>query len=128
GIITNSRYSEGVMGDAGGITAGELTDRLEKLLGRKPLCLSFGAEEIGDVAIITGGAQGYFEKAVAAGADCFITGEASEYNYAQSKELGAHFIAAGHYQTERFGIIALGEKITEELGVPTEIIEFPNPI
>ncbi len=128
GIITNSRYSEGAMGDAGGIAAGELSNRLEKLLGRKPLCLNFGAEEIGKVAIITGGAQGYFEKAVAEGADCFITGEASEYNYAQSKELGVHFIAAGHYQTERFGIIALGEKITKELGVPAEIIEFPNPI
>lgn len=128
GIITNSRYSESVMGDAGHVKIEELNLRLAKILGRKPTTLSFGAPKIGKVAIITGAAQGYFEKAVAEGADCFITGEASEYNYAQSKELGVHFIAAGHYQTERFGIIALGEKILKELGIPSEFVEFPNPI
>ena len=47
---------------------------------------------------------------------------------AQAKEAGIHFIAAGHYATETFGIRRLGELVTEQFGVEQSFIDLPNPI
>jgi putative NIF3 family GTP cyclohydrolase 1 type 2 len=59
------------------------------------------------VAWCTGGAQGYFEAAIAAGADVFITGEISEPQAHLAREMGVAFIAAGHHATERYGAPAV---------------------
>ena len=48
-------------------------------------------------------------EAVDAGLDAFLTGEPREHVMADARESGIHFIAAGHYATETFGIRALGE-------------------
>jgi hypothetical protein len=55
------------------------------------------------VAWCTGGAQGYFEAAIAAGADAFLTGEISEPQAHLARETGVAFLACGHHATERFG-------------------------
>ena len=38
-----------------------------------------------------------------------------------------HFIAAGHYATETFGVRRLGELVAERFGVEHEFIDVPNP-
>jgi putative NIF3 family GTP cyclohydrolase 1 type 2 len=52
----------------------------------------------------TGGAQGYFGEAIAAGVDAFVTGEASEPCEHLARESGVAFLAAGRRATERFGV------------------------
>ena len=47
-------------------------------LGRMPILLPGDGRPLKRVAWCTGGAQGYFEAAIAAGADVFVTGEVSE--------------------------------------------------
>ncbi|MDH5560443.1 MAG: Nif3-like dinuclear metal center hexameric protein [Deltaproteobacteria bacterium] len=101
---------------------------IEEKLKRKPLLFEFGKKEIQTIAIITGGAQGYFEDALMSGADVFVTGEVSEHNYGFSQENRMHFISAGHYATERFGILALGEKIQEKWRIPVQFVELDNPV
>jgi len=128
GILNTPKYAEGMMGTTDLENIEALGERIETVLHRKPLLIPYGPKLIKKVAIVTGGAQGYFLQAIEAGADCFITGEASEQNYSMSKEYGVHFISAGHYQTERFGIQALGAKITQEFGIACEFMDFPNPI
>jgi putative NIF3 family GTP cyclohydrolase 1 type 2 len=59
------------------------------------------------VAWCTGGAQGYFEEAIAAGADAFITGELSEPQAHLARETGVAFLACGHHATERYGAPAV---------------------
>jgi putative NIF3 family GTP cyclohydrolase 1 type 2 len=59
------------------------------------------------VAWCTGGAQGYFEAAIAAGADAFVTGEISEPQAHLARETGVAFLACGHHATERFGAPAV---------------------
>jgi putative NIF3 family GTP cyclohydrolase 1 type 2 len=39
-----------------------------------------------------------------------------------------HFLAAGHYATETFGVRALGERLAERFGVRHVFIDVPNPI
>ena len=51
------------------------------------------------IAWCTGGAQGYFEAAIAAGADAFITGEISEPQAHYARECGVAFLACGHHAT-----------------------------
>ena len=49
------------------------------------------------------------DQAVAEGYDAFLTGEPKENVMADAREAGIHFIAAGHYATETFGVRRLGD-------------------
>lgn len=60
--------------------------------------------------------------------DLFITGENSEWIREIFREVGIHYIAGGHYHTERFGILALEKVIKEKLAVETEFIELMNNV
>lgn len=60
--------------------------------------------------------------------DLFITGEDSEWIREIFREVGIHYIAGGHYHTERFGLLAMEKIIKEKLDVDTEFIEFVNNV
>ena len=60
--------------------------------------------------------------------DALVTGEPREAAFADARELGVHFFAAGHYATEKFGVRRLGELVAERFGVEHTFIDFPNPI
>lgn len=122
------RYAQGIMGETDILSINELSEVVSQALGREPTVLPFGPEKIRTVAIVTGGAQGYFLEAIDAGADCFVTGEISEQNYTMSREFGVHFISAGHYSTEMFGIQSLGHNLTSQLDVQVEFVHIPNPV
>ena len=80
------------------------------------------------MAWCTGAAQGYFEQAIAAGADVFISGEISEPTVHLARESGVPYIAAGHHATERYGIRALGEHLARELGLRADFVDIDNPV
>ncbi len=79
------------------------------------------------IAWCTGGAQGYFEPAIAAGADAFITGEISEPQAHLARETGVAFLACGHHATERFGAPAVGRHAAARLGLEHLHIDIENP-
>jgi putative NIF3 family GTP cyclohydrolase 1 type 2 len=68
------------------------------------------------------------QAAIDAGAQAYLTGEASEQNFHLARETGTGFIAAGHHATERYGIAALGRAIAQEFGVRVDFIDLDNPI
>ena len=80
------------------------------------------------MAVLTGGGARYVSQAVAEGYDCYVTGEAAEPTKHAAKEAGIHFVAAGHYATETFGVKALAARIADELGVDWEFVDLPNPV
>ena len=61
------------------------------------------------------------------GADVYLSGKYQERTTHEARELGAHYIAAGHHATERYGVQALGEKIRRELGVEVCFFDDNNP-
>ena len=95
---------------------------------REPLIFPGGESLVTSVGIVTGGAQKEFHQAVAAGLDAYVTGEVSEWVMHQAAEDRVHFVAAGHYATERFGIRALGRWIADRHGLEVEFIDIPNPV
>ena len=121
--------SVGNVGDLGDVsTAGALCDRLARLTGQTPLMIGERGHAVRRVAWCTGAAQSYIEAAVAAGADVFITGEASEPTVHVAREEGIGFIAAGHHATERYGVQAVGEHLAQRLGLEHRFIDVPNPV
>ncbi len=64
----------------------------------------------------------------AEGLDAFLTGEPKEHVMADARESGIHFIAAGHYATETFGVRALGDLLAERFGIEHVFVDIPNPV
>jgi dinuclear metal center YbgI/SA1388 family protein len=106
----------------------ELTGRVREMLGRDPLAFLYGPAEIRRIAIVSGGAAGLLPQAAAAGYDALLTGEPAEPSMMTARELEIHFIAGGHYATERLGVQALSRRLAEEFSLDWHFIELVNPV
>ena len=129
GWAVEGRFGEqdvGFLGRAEG-SAQEIADRLALELGRLPLLVGDAGRRVGRIAWCSGGAQGYFEQAIAAGADLYVSGEISEQTTHLAQESGVPFIAAGHNATERYGVQALGAHLAERFGIACRYVELDNP-
>lgn len=102
----------------------DMTDRLQ----RSPLHIPGKSAEIRTVAWCTGGAQGYFDKAVSLGVDAYISGEISEPTVHIARETGVHYFAAGHHATERYGVQALGQHLAEHFSIEHVFVDIDNPV
>jgi dinuclear metal center YbgI/SA1388 family protein len=102
--------------------------RVSEKLGREPLVFPHGPDTVKRAAVVTGRGGRYFKDAAAAGYDLFLTGEAEEPALHLARELGVHYVAAGHYATERLGVQALAKKLAEQFGIEADYIELGNPV
>lgn len=126
----DGRFAEQDVGFLGGTegTAEEVADKLALKLGRLPLLVGDAARPVKRIAWCSGGAQGYFEQAIAAGADLYVSGEISEQTVHLAQESGVPYIAAGHHATERYGVQAVGAHLAERFGIECRYIELDNPV
>lgn len=108
-------------------SAQDFARHVSQVLGRDVLLEAVGDRAIKRVAWCTGGAQSYLSQAAVLGVDCFLTGEVSEQTIHEARELGLHFIAAGHHATERYGAPAVGHHLAQELGIEHRFIDIDNP-
>ena len=105
----------------------DLAQRVESVLQRKVTLIDGLRRPVRRVGWCSGGAQGYFEAAIAAGVDVFITGEISEPQAHLAKECGVAFMACGHHASERYGAPAVAAHVAAQLGLQHEFIEIDNP-
>jgi len=131
GWQAEARFGEQDLGFIGSQTAPlglqVFGEQIAAKLGRTPVLLPGDGRPLKRVAWCTGGAQGYFEAAIAAGADVFVTGEVSEPQAHLAAETGVAFVAAGHHATERYGVQALAQALALDLGITQQFIEIENP-
>ncbi|HCC48250.1 MAG TPA: Nif3-like dinuclear metal center hexameric protein [Elusimicrobia bacterium] len=106
---------------------GDIAAALAIKLDAEPLCFRFGGEKIRTVGVVSGGAADMFSQAVEAGLDLYLTGEVREQTQEYARESRANFIAAGHYNSEKPGVMALAGVLEKKFGVKTEFIDIPNP-
>jgi dinuclear metal center YbgI/SA1388 family protein len=111
-----------------GISAAELFARCAEVFGQEPLVFDSGPDTVHTIGVLSGGGSSALAEAGALGVDAFITGEPSEYVMADSRELGVHYIAGGHWATETFGVRRLGELLAERFGVEQRFVAIRNPI
>jgi dinuclear metal center YbgI/SA1388 family protein len=129
GWQADARFGEQDLGFSAPLDADlpQLVARIEQQLERPVTAVPGDGRPLRRVAWCTGGAQGYFEAAIAAGADVFLTGEISEPQAHYARETGVAFIAAGHHATERYGVQAVAAHAAQALGLTHQFIDIPNP-
>lgn len=131
GLQADDRFGEqalGFIGEAGGmVSAAALADQVARVLARTPLLLPGDGRPLRRIAWCTGGAQGYFEAAIEAGADAFLTGEISEPQAHLARETGVAFLACGHHATERYGAPAVAAEVAAHFGLAHQFIDLDNP-
>ena len=105
-----------------------LTRDLQTSLGTEPVAVvPDPARPIRTLAWCTGGAQSWFEAAIAEGVDAFVTGEISEPQAHLARETGVAFFACGHHATERYGAPAFAAHVCDAMGVTHRFIDIDNP-
>jgi dinuclear metal center YbgI/SA1388 family protein len=97
-------------------------------LGRQPLVIGEPARPVRRIAWCTGGAQGYFEQAIALGVDAYVSGEISEQTVHLARESGVAYLSAGHHATERGGVQALVAHLSDKFGLDCRFIDIDNPV
>ena len=100
---------------------------LQFRLGRTPTVVEGDGRPIARVGWCTGGAQDWFEAAIAAGADAFITGEISEPQAHYARECGVAYLACGHHASERYGVAAVASAVAADLGLEHQFLDLDNP-
>lgn len=121
GLLWSGRLAQPIALDA---LAGQLADTL----ARQPLVIEAPiAGNVERIAWCTGGAQDMITAAFEAGAQVFISGEISERTTHLARELGIHYIAAGHHATERYGVQAVGEWLADEYAIEHRFFDVDNP-
>ena len=146
GLVADARFGDqalGFIGPAGDevSTLRALAQAVDRQLGRAAVVVPGDDRPLRRVAWCSGGAQGYFEAAIAAGADAFLTGEISEPQAHLARETGAapqpgtrgtraafgtaqavHLTEIGRYRhlARETGVafLACGHHATERFGAP----------
>lgn len=109
-------------------TVDEFVGRVQDALDSEPIVFAHGPDLVQRAAVVTGGAGKHLADAAREGYDLFLTGEPEEPSLHIARELGIHFMAAGHYATERIGIQALTERLAQRFDLEWEFIDLPNPV
>jgi dinuclear metal center YbgI/SA1388 family protein len=129
-LTADARFGEqslGFIGDGGARSLDTLAAQVAQALGRAPLVLRGDVRPLRRIAWCTGGAQGYFEAAIAAGADAYLSGEVSEPQAHLARETGVAYLACGHHASERYGAPALAAHVAERFGLDHQFIDIDNP-
>ena len=108
-------------------SAQAFADHVGTALGRSAVLVSAHARPVQRIGWCTGGAQSFFEEAIAAGVDAFITGEISEPQAHYANECGVAYLACGHHATERYGVQAVAAQAAAQLGLEHVFIDIDNP-
>lgn len=131
GLRCDARFGEQELGFASPAdalnTLASLAHATERVCARAPTVVAGDGRPLRRIGWCTGGAQGYFEAAIAAGVDAYVTGEISEPQAHIARETGVAFVACGHHATERFGAPALGEHLASRFGLEHRFIDIANP-
>lgn len=134
GFVAQSQFGEQALGCLGQRADGQpfaspqdLAAHVGRALGRAVTLVGEQNKTLRKIAWCSGGAQSYFEAAIAAGADAFITGELSEPQAHYARECGVAYLACGHHATERYGAPAVASHVAAQLGLVHEFIDIDNP-
>jgi dinuclear metal center YbgI/SA1388 family protein len=132
GLQAEGRFGDqdiGWLGRTGSLASlATLAAQIARQFAREPLVIGDGERPIRRIAWCSGGAQGYFEQAIALGVDAYLSGEISEQTVHLARESGVAYIAAGHHASERGGIRALSAHLDGRDSLTCEFVDLDNPV
>ena len=132
GWLPDGRFGEQDIAWLGNVeiptTAGRLAAQIAAELVRSPMLIGDPERPIRRLGWCSGGAQDYFEQAIALGVDAFVSGEISEQTVHLARESGVAYLACGHHASERYGVAALAAHLSRNCGLECEFVDLDNPV
>ena len=132
GWLPDGRFGEQDIAWLGNVeiptTAGRLAAQIADELVRNPMLIGDPERPIRRLGWCSGGAQDYFEQAIALGVDAFVSGEISEQTVHLARESGVAYLACGHHASERYGVAALAAHLSRKCGLECEFVDLDNPV
>ena len=113
-------------GDIDQINFDDFVILIEKILGPIKAKVNI-TNKVQHIGICSGGASMEVEQAFSENLDTYITGEIGEPTVAYCREAGINYIALGHYNSEIWGVRALGEKLNEKFNIDVKFVKINNP-
>lgn len=112
------------------IPTADFVRRANQLFGAQAFVEPAGRTTVRRIGVVSGGAGNVANlvEAAARGCDLYLTGTASEPAPAVAREMAIGLVAPGHYNTEKFGVLALGALLAERFGLSTVFVDVPNPL
>ena len=91
---------------------GEFAEHVRNILDvRFPKIAGDLKKRIKSVALCSGGGASLHREAASAGADVYVTGDWRHHDISGATDLGLAVIDAGHFETEKPGMVALAERL-----------------
>jgi dinuclear metal center YbgI/SA1388 family protein len=86
--------------------------------------------EVSRVGVISGGAGDipHLLEARESGCDTFVTGVMFEQSVSIAREARLNVIALGHYNSEKLGVIAIGDALASKFAIEAIHLDVPNPV
>lgn len=100
----------------------EFAEKIKKSLDTK-VSFADAGKEIKNVAVCTGAGADFIKDVLQKNVDAYVTGEAGYHAMLDAKESGLSVFCAGHFETEKPAMNALGDKIKEKFN-DIEILEI----
>ncbi len=120
--VANSLLWQGMLK----ISLTEFEQKINKTLARKPLIVGAKKDKINSIAWCSGGAQNMINEAINLNVDAYLSGEISEQTPYIALENNIAYISAGHHATERYGVQALGQHLSEKFTLSHQFIDIDN--
>ncbi len=102
--------------------------KVDQELDTQAQLFPYGADQVHRVLVLSGGSSKYYRVALENDCDTFLGGDIHENVVRSVEEAGLNFVAGGHYNTEKCGIMALGDHLREKFGLDVEWVDVPNPV
>lgn len=106
------------------LTLNQLNKKINKTIGETK-SYNFGPKKVKRLGIVSGGGSGAIEFMKKHKIDTLLIGEFNHTDFHIAKEHKVNIIEAGHYATERYGVIALGF-LLENKGLKVKFIDVPT--
>jgi len=92
----------------------ELVRRINESLNTEARYFHYGKRQVDSIVVVSGAGRNLIDKIPMIEVDAYLTGDAAESTQYIAKEERINYIYAGHYNTEKPGIIELGRVISEK--------------
>jgi len=126
-VINSPEYGEiGFVGEYNeDVKFNEFLEKVNTVLKTKSFIIPAGPKKVKRVGVVSGGASPDYKTAAELGVDTYISGDIRESIVRAIEETKINFINAGHYNTEKLGIINLGNLIAKKFNIKVEFVDIP---
>ena len=112
------------------LTLAALAERAREAFGDVVRVYAAGDHLVRRVGVCGGSGSAQVRPLLAAGADCFVTGECKYYEVLAAVQRGMHVLTCGHYHTEMPGALALAkalQKAADAVQYPVHVLCAARP-